>query len=68
MTANSTGHLAYLLLILIRFWNATVFYETRRFRLGVKFDNITDEQYFLGQGTVTPQLPMNVLANVAVKL
>lgn len=48
--------------------NATLFYETRRFRLGVKFDNITDEQYFVGQGVISPQMPMNVLANVAVKL
>ncbi|MDF2187289.1 TonB-dependent receptor [Paraflavitalea sp. CAU 1676] len=48
--------------------NATVFYETRRFRLGVKFDNITDQQYFTGQGTLSQQMPYGVLANVAVKL
>ncbi|AXY77324.1 TonB-dependent siderophore receptor [Paraflavitalea soli] len=67
MTANSatTGVFTFDSYTLL---NATVFYETRRFRLGVKFDNITDEQYFLGQGTITPQMPMNVLANVAVKL
>ncbi len=67
MTANSavTGVFTFDPYTLL---NATVFYETRRFRLGVKFDNITDEQYFLGQGTITPQMPMNVLANVAVKL
>lgn len=48
--------------------NATVFYEARRFRLGIKFDNITDEQYFVGQGVISPQMPATVLASVAVKL
>ena len=48
--------------------NATVFYETRRYRLGVKFDNITDEQYFIGQGVISPQMPASIMANVAVKL
>jgi iron complex outermembrane receptor protein len=48
--------------------NATVFYETRRFRLSIKFDNITDEQYFVGQGVISPQTPAAVLAGVAVKL
>lgn len=48
--------------------NATAFYETRRYRLGVKFDNITDEQYFIGQGVISPQMPTSIMANIAVKL
>lgn len=47
--------------------NATAFYEAKKFRLGLKFDNITNERYFTGQGTLTPQMPLNVTANVAVK-
>lgn len=48
--------------------NATVFYEARRYRLGVKFDNITDELYFTGQGVLSPQMPFSAMATVAVKL
>ncbi|UYQ95120.1 TonB-dependent receptor [Chitinophaga horti] len=47
--------------------NATVFYDTKRFRLGVKADNLTDQLYFAGQGVLTPQLPFNMNANVTVK-
>ncbi|MRG45290.1 TonB-dependent siderophore receptor [Chitinophaga sp. SYP-B3965] len=47
--------------------NATVFYDAPRYRLGLKIDNITDELYFAGQGVLTPQLPRNFAATVAVK-
>lgn len=47
--------------------NATVFYETRLFRLGVKLDNITDELYFAGQGVLAPQMPRSVIATITVK-
>lgn len=66
MTANSatTGVFtlpAYTLL------NGTVFYDARWYRLGVKFDNITNEIYFVGQGTLTPQMPRSFIANVTIK-
>ncbi len=66
MTANSatTGVFtlpAYTLL------NGTVFYDARWYRLGVKFDNITNELYFVGQGTLTPQMPRSFMANVTIK-
>jgi iron complex outermembrane receptor protein len=48
--------------------NATAFYETKWYRLGIKFDNITDEQYFIGQGVMSAQMPANVIANIAIKL
>lgn len=48
--------------------NATAFYETKWYRLGIKFDNITNEQYFTGQGVLSPQMPYNFSANVTVKL
>lgn len=47
--------------------NATVFYETKTFRIGVKMDNITDELYFAGQGVLAPQMPRSVIANITVK-
>ncbi|OQP56642.1 TonB-dependent receptor [Niastella populi] len=66
MTANSatTGVFtlpAYTLL------NGTVFYDARWYRLGVKLDNITNELYFVGQGTLTPQMPRSFIANVTIK-
>jgi iron complex outermembrane receptor protein len=47
--------------------NATVFYETRSFRLGVKLDNLTNELYFAGQGVLAPQMLRSVIATATVK-
>ncbi|WEK38061.1 MAG: TonB-dependent receptor [Candidatus Pseudobacter hemicellulosilyticus] len=47
--------------------NATVFYETKAFRFGVKVDNLTDELYFAGQGVLAPQMPRALIANVTMK-
>lgn len=47
--------------------NGTAFYNTKAWRLGIKFDNLTNERYFVGQGVLSPQLPRNFSANIAVK-
>lgn len=47
--------------------NTTVFYNTKRYRLGVKVDNLSDKQYFKGWTTVEPQSPRSVVANVTMK-
>lgn len=47
--------------------NATAFYDTKRYRLGLKFDNLTDELYFTGQGVLSPQMPFSFAANITVK-
>jgi iron complex outermembrane receptor protein len=47
--------------------NGTIFYDTRWYRLGVKVDNATNELYFIGQGTLTPQMPRSFTANVTIK-
>lgn len=47
--------------------NATVFYGTTAWRLGLKLDNLSNERYFVGQGTLSPQLPRNFSANLAIK-
>nr|WP_295873724.1 TonB-dependent receptor [uncultured Chitinophaga sp.] len=66
VTANSatTGRFVFKPYTLI---NATAFYDADKFRIGLKFDNITDEQYFTGQGVISPQLPFNASANLAVR-
>ena len=47
--------------------NGTIFYDVKRFRIGVKVDNITDELYFVGQGVLSAQMPRSVIANLTVK-
>lgn len=47
--------------------NATVFYDTRKCRLGLKADNLTDKQYFTGQGVLSAQMPRSISANVTLK-
>lgn len=46
---------------------ATVFYDNPQYRLGVKVDNLADELYFTGQGTLSPQLPRTIAASVTFK-
>ncbi|WP_293304534.1 TonB-dependent receptor [Pedobacter sp. UBA5917] len=47
--------------------NASIFYDTPRFRIGLKGDNIGDVLYFTGQGVLSPQLPRTLSANVTVR-
>jgi iron complex outermembrane receptor protein len=47
--------------------NATVFYNTEDWRLGFKLDNLTNERYFVGQGVLSPQMPRNFSANLALR-
>jgi iron complex outermembrane receptor protein len=48
--------------------SATAFYNHPKFRVGVKVDNLTDEQYWIGYTTMTPQKPRNITANLTIKL
>jgi iron complex outermembrane receptor protein len=47
--------------------NATAFYNTKHYRLGLKVDNLTNKQYFKGWTTVEPQMPLSVVANLTYK-
>lgn len=46
---------------------ATLFYDQPRYRIGVKVDNLTDERYFAGQGTLSAQMPRTVAAGLTFK-
>lgn len=46
-------------------FNSTVFYDQPSWRVGIKFNNITNEQYWSTWGS--PQAPTNVLANLTIK-
>jgi iron complex outermembrane receptor protein len=47
--------------------NGTVFYDASWYRLGIKIDNATNVEYFVGQGVLSPQMPCTVTANVTIK-
>ncbi len=47
--------------------NSTLFYNGKKFRAGVKVDNITDKTYFKGWSTVERQMPRNFTANLTLK-
>jgi iron complex outermembrane receptor protein len=54
--------------------NASIFYETKNWKLGLQGKNLTDEQYFrsnfpdlFGSTVVLPELPRNYLVSAAYK-
>ncbi|GAB3697108.1 TonB-dependent receptor [Spirosoma flavus] len=47
--------------------NASAFYEHRKFRLGVKTDNFTNQRYWIGYTTMNPQKLRSVIGSVAYK-
>lgn len=49
-------------------FNATVFYQAKKFRIGVKGDNLGNTSYFKGWTTVEPQMPRRFLMTVSVGL
>ncbi|ARS42434.1 TonB-dependent siderophore receptor [Sphingobacteriaceae bacterium GW460-11-11-14-LB5] len=47
--------------------NATAFYDTGKYRLGFKVDNLTNQLYFTGQGVLSAQMPRAFVANVSYR-
>ncbi|RAV30009.1 TonB-dependent receptor [Sinomicrobium soli] len=47
--------------------NANAFYDTKRFRIGVRYDNITNKHYWIGYQTANPQALANVVGSLAFK-
>jgi len=45
--------------------NASVSYETSRYRIDLKVDNLTDTEYYKGWTTINPQAPRTVKASVS---
>ena len=45
----------------------TLFYDQPKYRIGIKVDNLTDELYFTGQGTLSAQPPRTVAAGITFK-
>lgn len=47
--------------------NAAIYYDAESFRIGLKANNITDEEYYTGWSTINPQAPAAFLATIAYK-
>ncbi|PAU94449.1 TonB-dependent siderophore receptor [Aliifodinibius salipaludis] len=47
--------------------NTSVFYNTDNYRLTLKVNNFTDEEYYNGWSTVNPQRPRNITAGFTYK-
>ncbi len=47
--------------------NAAVFYDQPRFRIGLKVDNITNKEYWIGWTTVNPQMTRRFVGSIAFK-
>jgi iron complex outermembrane recepter protein len=47
--------------------NASAFYEHPKFRLGLKVDNMTNKQYWIGYTTMNPQKLRSVNASISFK-
>ncbi|RTE53878.1 TonB-dependent siderophore receptor [Arenibacter aquaticus] len=48
-------------------FNASVYYETNKFRIGIKGNNLTDKMYYSGWSTVTPQQTRMFLGTFSFK-
>lgn len=48
--------------------NVNAFYDAKRFRIGVKVDNFTNEHYWTGYSTANPQKLANFLGTIVYKL
>ena len=46
-------------------FGATAFYEVNHFRIAVKVDNLTNEEYYKGWSTINPQTPRSYLGSVS---
>jgi iron complex outermembrane receptor protein len=47
--------------------NATVFYDHPKFRVGFKADNLTDQHYWIGYTTMSPQKPRSFTGSLSLK-
>ncbi|WP_236059504.1 TonB-dependent receptor [Chitinophaga rhizophila] len=47
--------------------NASVFYNAKSYRLGVKLDNVANKEYFGGWSTLEKQMPRRLSANVTFR-
>ncbi|MFP7656444.1 TonB-dependent siderophore receptor [Chryseobacterium proteolyticum] len=47
--------------------NANAYYDTKKFRIGLKVDNFTNQHYWIGYTTANPQRLINAIGSVTYK-
>jgi len=47
--------------------NANVYYDAKKFRIGVKVDNLTNQHYWIGYTTANPQRLLNAVGSISYK-
>ncbi|WP_103864988.1 TonB-dependent receptor [Aquimarina sp. I32.4] len=47
--------------------NASVYYDAKKFRIGIKANNLTDEEYYKGWSTINPQASRAFLGTISYK-
>ena len=48
-------------------FNASIYYENDKFRVGVKANNLSDEAYYTGWSTITPEQPRTFIGTLTYK-
>ncbi|MGB1041911.1 MAG: TonB-dependent receptor domain-containing protein [Tenacibaculum sp.] len=48
-------------------YNASMYYNAKKFRVGVKVNNLTDKAYYTGWSTINAQAPRAILGTVSYK-
>lgn len=48
-------------------YNAAIFYDQAKYRIGLKMNNIGDKHYWVGSGTMNPQMLRELVANVSLR-
>ncbi|TWI19142.1 TonB-dependent receptor [Sphingobacterium siyangense] len=48
-------------------YNAALFYDQKKYRIGLKMNNIGNTKYWVGNSTMNPQMLREVIANISFK-
>lgn len=65
--AVNTVALGQFILPSYKIYNAALFYDQRKYRLGLKMNNIGNTPYWVGNSTMNPQMLREVVANITFK-
>lgn len=65
--AINTVALGQFILPSYKIYNAALFYDQKKYRLGLKLNNIGNTRYWVGNSTMNPQMLRELIANVAFK-
>lgn len=65
--AVNTKALGQFILPSYKIYNTAVFYDQRRYRIGLKVNNLANTKYWVGNSTMNPQMLREIIANLTLK-